>query len=330
MPAIDHPGFEFRYSLDKELAAQERHRTRRGIPQKNDRNLLLASWNLCNLGDPGQQRSEKDLKLISDILRPFDLVAVQEVKDEFAQFERVVKNLGSNFDYLMTDRAGNNERLAFIFDKRRIERLQLAGELVILAHQRPSLTFTVKKKKQKEKFPGFNRNPSLCAFRAGEFDFTLANVHIYYGAKSGKKLRRRILEVYTLARWAHRRVTKYPESTFDHDIILIGDFNVPKLKEGDRVANALLRFGMEPTSHASFQGTNLSGREQYDQITFNPGRTKDKFTGRSGVYDFDKAIFSGLWRTRPESQFHNFIRYHISDHRPIWSEWYRNERDWRR
>ena len=321
MPAIKHPGFEFPYSVNREIGALKRHRRHRKIPDKNDKTILLASWNLCNLGDPKQERSEDDLELTSEMLRPFDLIAVQEIKEDFRPFEAVVNNLGADFDYVMTDRAGNNERLAIIYDKRRVERLQLAAELVILGRERPTLTFKVSGKKLKQKFPGFNRNPYLCAFRADSFDFTLANVHIYYGAKSGAKFRRRVLEVYALARWAHRRVTKFGETTFDRDIILIGDFNVPKLAPDDKVARALRKFGMQTTLHSSFEGTNLSGRDQFDQIAFHPGETKRRFTGKSGVFDFDKAIFRGLWGTRSKAKFHNYVRYHISDHRLIWSQW---------
>ena len=81
----------------------------------------------------------------------------------------------------------------------------------------------------------------------------------------------------------------------DRDIILIGDFNVPKLAPDDRIAQALKKFGMQPTLHSSYQWTNLSGRNQYDQIAFHPGETKNQFTGRSGVFDFDKAVFKPLW-----------------------------------
>ena len=71
---------------------------------------------------------------------------------------------------------------------------------------------------------------------------TLVNAHIHYGADSGKKFRRRILEVYALAKWANERVNDI--DTYDKDIILIGDFNVPKFKADDPVLKRLRQYGI--------------------------------------------------------------------------------------
>lgn len=200
--------------------------------------------------------------------------------------------------------------------------MQLAGELVILPHERPGpIKVKVGKQKKEAKFVGFNGNPYLCAFRRGRFIFTLANVHIYYGSATGKKFHRGVAEVYALARWSHQRVTAKAARTFDHDILLLGDFNVPRLQAADPVAKQLRRFGRQSTSRSSFQGTNLSGRNQYDQMAFHPGHTKNKFTGRSGVFDFDKFVLPAVWQEYVASSFHDFVRYHISDHRVLWSEW---------
>lgn len=322
MSAIAHPGFDHDYDVQSEITRLRAHQLKREIPERNADNLLIATWNLCNIGDANQQRSVGDLMLMAEIMRPFDLIAVQEIKDDFKQFRELVHLLGPDYDYLITDRAGNDERLGFVYDTSRVERKQLAGELVILDRERPKkIKIKVRNKTKTKDFVGFNRNPYLCAFRSGAFVFTLANVHIYYGSPSGAKLLRRATEIYTLAKWAHDRVTRKAAKTFDHDIILIGDFNIPSLKKSDAMARQLKKFGMQPTTHSSFQGTNLSGRNQYDQIAFHPGHTQDKFTGRAGVFDFDKTLFRWVWDTYVKDSFNDFVRYHISDHRLLWSEW---------
>ena len=181
---------------------------------------------------------------------------------------------------------------------------------------------------------GFNRNPYIASFKSGNFSFTLVNVHIYYGASSGAKLRRRVLEIYTLASWAHNRVTKDRDSVYDPDILLLGDMNVPTRKKRDPVFTKLITFGMKPTLHASAVGSNLDGKKAYDQIAFLPSET-DRFLGDSLVFDFDKAIFPSLWRklgrkfdsiedeTEREKRqidlFRQYLRFHISDHRPVWA-----------
>jgi len=321
MPAIEHPGFEFDYDVELEASCIRAHQLHRNIPERKPNNLLIASWNFANLGDSGQQRSLSDLMLMAEILRPFDLIAVQEIKDDFRQFRELLHLLGPDFDYLITDRAGNDERLGFVYHVHRVQRMQMTAELVILPHERPSLKIKQGSKIYSVKFSGFSRNPYLCAFRSGQFVFTLANVHIYYGASSGPKYRRRASEVFALAKWAHDRVTSKASRTFDHDIILIGDFNIPKLSAKDTIAQQLKKYGMQPTNHSSYEGTNLDGRHQYDQITFHPGHTQNKFTGNGGVFDFDKVLFPDIWERYPKEDFSQFVRFHISDHRLLWTEW---------
>lgn len=48
--------------------------------------------------------------------------------------------------------------------------------------------------------------------------------------------------------------------------------------------------------------------------------TQGQFTGQSGVYDFDGALFRTLWEGRPLKDFLAYMRYYVSDHRPLWAE----------
>jgi endonuclease/exonuclease/phosphatase family metal-dependent hydrolase len=319
MPAVKYEGPDFDYDSDEEIQAIRNHQQKRRIPKKKVSNLLIASWNMCNLGDAAQRRKPSDLMLMAEILRPFDLIAVQEVKDDFRPLREIVRLLGPDYDFMITDRAGNDERLGFVFDTRRVTRLQLAAELVILKHERASVTVEYDGVPARARLTGFSRNPYLAAFRSQGFTFTLANVHILFG--SGKRgYLRRIAEVYNLARWAHQRVTTRAEKNFDHDIILIGDFNIPKANTSDRVGRQLLHYGMHLTPYGSQTGTNLAGSDHYDQIAFHPDHTGNRFTGNSGVFDFDKAVFKHIWQNSRE-HFALFTKFHLSDHRLIWSEW---------
>ena len=86
MPPIAHPGFEYDFDANNELANIRAHQQHRGIPARTVDNLLIASWNLCNLGDSAQPREARNLQVMAEIMRPFDLIAVQEIKDDFRQF----------------------------------------------------------------------------------------------------------------------------------------------------------------------------------------------------------------------------------------------------
>jgi hypothetical protein len=57
----------------------------------------------------------------------------------------------------------------------------------------------------------------------------------------------------------------------------------------------------------------------YDQVAFFPGETGEEFV-TSGVFDFDGAVFADLWRQRSKPDFEAYVRYHLSDHRPLWAQ----------
>ena len=342
MPSFAEPqlDFPFKYKLNDELANLKQHLKKRNFPKKKSNKLILGSWNIANLGE--QKRTLNDLKICAEIIKQFDLVAIQEVKNNLTDFTKIMSLLGDNYASVFTDIAGNLERLAFVYNKKKVMSTELKGEVVVLKREKKTLTFTTKKKiknkptkitKIKQRFEGFNRNPYIGSFSSGKFSFTLVNVHIYFGAPRGEKFRRRILEIYTLASWAHKRVTADDKAVFDKDIILLGDMNVPTRESDDKVFKRLVKFGMKPTTHGSAVGTNLNGKKSYDQITFLPSETK-RFTEDSDVFDFDKGLFTKLW-DKLDKQFENlspkkkekeqlkkymeYVRFHISDHRPIWA-----------
>ena len=107
--------------------------------------------------------------------------------------------------------------------------------------------------------------------------------------------------------------------------MLIGDMNVPKMAPADPVFQRLLEFGMRPTKFSTHMGTNLSGVNHFDQITFLPTETATNVLAEEGVFDYDKAVFADLWAmtqgpnpTRTLAEFRRYCRYHISDHRLLW------------
>ena len=144
------------------------------------------------------------------------------------------------------------------------------------------------------------------------------NVHLFYGSPKASDVDRRTLETFAVAWWAdqkHRDARSYvPE------ILPLGDFNLPKSAPGDRIFDALCSLGLEVPPHTSQIGSAIASDSYYDQIAFLPGPTKDRFTGATNVFDFDGALCRDLWQERPGSPFLSYVRYHISDHRPLWAE----------
>lgn len=99
----------------------------------------------------------------------------------------------------------------------------------------------------------------------------------------------------------------------------MGDFNMPKCEVGDPIYNALTKLGLELPEHSTQIASSISSDANYDQIAFLPQTTKDHFTGKKGVFDFDAALFPALWNDGTNAKdFKAYLRYYLSDHRPMW------------
>ena len=167
------------------------------IPSKElDRNLLIASWNIRAFGNLTREWMSKEsdsprrdlhsIFCIAEILRRFDVIAVQEVKSNLRALRDTLKLLGDNWSMILTDTnkgsGGNEERMAYLFDTRRLNLSGLAGELVI-----PNEWVNNPDKVLKEQFV---RSPYAVSFRAGKKTFILVTVHIKYGKSAkGRKMK---------------------------------------------------------------------------------------------------------------------------------------------
>jgi len=336
--AFGNPEEGFVFSAADEIAALEAHFALRQVPAKSDDSLLLCSWNIANLGV--QQRSDAALQVLAAALRKFDLIAVQEVNEKFAHFARIVTLMGPPFDFIMSDTAGNSERLAFVYDRKKVKPRQLFGELALRPREYPKHTVVVRYRAGGEdrtdtfvdlRFVPFDRNPFIGSFECGALSITLVNNHLYFGkfqnsAKRQERARyaRRVLEIFALARWAGRRSRK--ESTYDKDIILLGDMNVPRMEADESTYRALTRFGYKPLQYGTKTGGSSLGNDKtYDQMAFAPGPVNGRIRDYN-VFDFDNAVLRDKWQElesslspkKARSRFNRYVKFHFSDHRPLW------------
>lgn len=312
MPPFPKPRFEYEWSYRTEVAALRKHKRLREIPERSATSLLVGTWNLANLGV--QERSEPDYRLLAEVVSWFDIVALQEVNDNLAGFTALREHLPRSWRALVSEAAGNNERGAFLFDSERVQALEKVGRLSIP----PSQLKQIKLPGSTQPFQGFDRGPYLAAFQAGDFRFLLVNVHLYYGSEAADDIERRALETYAVAWWARRR--QGSDHAFTKDIVPLGDFNLPQMEPSDRIYQALTSKGLVLPPHSTVVGgTSLDGHNFYDQIAFFPGETAE-YAQRIGAFDFDNAVFRGLWDTRTPQQFRTWLRYHLTDHRPLWAE----------
>lgn len=93
MPPHARPAWDAGFPIDvaREVKALRTHAAERGIPKRASGRLLLATWNIANLGV--QKRTDPDYSLLAEIVSWFDIVAVQEVNDNLSGLRALIAKL---------------------------------------------------------------------------------------------------------------------------------------------------------------------------------------------------------------------------------------------
>ena len=297
-----------------------------GIPAKAlDRNLLIATWNVRAFGDLTEkwESTEEDtpkrdlhsLLCIAEVVSRFDVVAVQEAKDNLKALRHLMKALGPNWGLSLTDvtegAPGNGERMAFLFDTRRVVPSGLACEIVGPEEQLDSIEPGALRRQ-------FARTPYAVSFRcSGEQTFVLVALHVLYG-EGGEE---RVPELKAIAEWLAGWARDI--NGWDHNLIALGDFNIDR--RGDALHDAFASTGLDipedlqvvPRTIFDDPGKpNLN--KFYDQIAWFTGRNNlpalSLRYSRGGYFDFTKyaLVSRGLTKTQ--------LSWRISDHYPLWAE----------
>lgn len=326
MRSLAKPNPEHTYQPLTEISNLINHRDAQPADPAKNRNIpipgeagkiLLASWNIANLGV--HKRRSNDLKVIAEILSWFEIVAIQEVADNLTDFIGILDELPGHFAWIFSDRAGNDERSAYIYDTRRVNLSPKIGEVVIVDSDRRYITLPG----IEQEFSGFNRNPYMAGFTIEGSDLLLANCHLIYGSQRSSATRKtsmecRQLEAYAIARWCDLR--RRDKHRWTSNILALGDFNLPQAEPGDPIFEALTRRGLSLPPHGTRIPipTNVSNSADYDQITVTPGLKKRVL--KTGVFDFDRAIFSDIYDAAAPAYWRRCAKYYISDHRPLWMQ----------
>ena len=314
MPPFPKPTTVYKVDVAKEIknmAAYKKNKPDRNIPKKTNAKLLLATWNIANLGL--QKREEAHYKIIAEMLSWFDIIAIQELNDNLEGLRNLQKELSKNYQVIFSDASGNDERMCFLFNSKKIKLMEKVGEIAVAAEE----LVDIKLPEIKSDFKGFSRSPFIATFKTNHFVFALINAHNYFGDDSElKSIERRCLEAYCIGRWADLR--RKSKNCYTPNIIALGDFNLPKVEPGDMVYKALLARGFEMPEHSTKIYSNINNDKQYDQILFMPGMKSLVTNG--GVFDFDGALFPELWDKDSPHILKNYLRYYISDHRIMWME----------
>jgi endonuclease/exonuclease/phosphatase family metal-dependent hydrolase len=271
---------------------------------KLDEAITVATWNIREFGK--KTRTNIAIHYIAEVLSNFDLIAITELRDNIADLKRVIDILGPYWRIVFSDSiyddVGNDERIAYLYDKRAVTFTGLAAEAD------PERTI-----KNGEYLPDITwwRSPYIASFRAGNFDFVLITAHIRWSDRVSD----RIPALEYLAKWIDERVKA--KFAIDRDIILMGDFNIPSRRSS--AFKAITKFGLSiPNALMGAKGTTLSRKNTYDQILHYTKYTKS-IGDKGGVVDF----YQNNWRELfPETKFPSMTQdkftFQLSDHLPLW------------
>ena len=312
------------------------------VPHKNFKTLLLATWNIREFDSRsyGTRRREAIL-YIAEIISHFDIVAIQEVRRDLKALERLQRILGNWWDYIVTDVTegshGNKERMAFIYDRRKVSFGGVAGEVVIKPVRKTS---SIGKKIEFVPAKQLARTPFICGFHSGWSKFMLCTVHILYG-KAIKAPKNRVEEIRNISRFLAKR--SKDELSWSRNIILLGDFNI--FDPSDITMKQIDDAGFTiPEELQSLRGTSVGKRKRkYDQIAFLLQGKYLNPTKEAGVIDYYKSVYrnedeevyekemgqayqvSSKGTPRDATGKKQYYRTHwrthqMSDHLPMWIE----------
>jgi endonuclease/exonuclease/phosphatase family metal-dependent hydrolase len=251
---------------------------------KNDETIAVGSFNIQVFGQAKLEKP-KVRELLAQIVRRFDVVAVQELRakeqDIIPRFLDVVNADGSQYDFIVGPRLGrtaSKEQYVYLYDANRIEVL-------------PGSVYTAEDPEDH-----LHREPLVATFRVRSakttrpFTFTLINVHTDPDEVQ-----------WELNALDNVFVRVQQDQIREDDVLMLGDFNADEYHLG--------QLGGLPgmTWAIAGQSTNTKGTESYDNILFDRRRTVE-FTGRSGVLNL-----------REEYSLTMEEALDVSDHLPVWA-----------
>jgi len=290
------------------------------IPSKQlDRNLLVATWNVRAFGgvtekwrsQPGDspRRDLFDVCCIAEIVSRFDVVAIEEARADLSALRAMLTLLGPPWGLIATDvtqgRAGNNERLVFVFDTRRVTPSGLAGELVVALEAETDISASGLQRQ-------FARTPYAVSFTTGTRAFTLVTLHVIYGQQPQERVGE-LREIATwLADWPKR------EETWSANLMALGDFNIDR--RDDPLYQALTSTGLHTPQALNKVPRTIfdqpGGQHFYDQIAwFAQNGTRSVLSLEflsAGSFDFVPLLQGSLTKTQ--------LSWKLSDHYPLWAE----------
>jgi len=230
-----------------------------GLPERQYGSVSLASFNIRKLG-AAKNRNANEWEFLTNIIKAFDLVAVQEVGDNLSGLRHIMDLLGPDYSLVVSDQTGvypgvmgNLERLAFIYKWSVVSRREVASDITfdrshvldLIADNLDGISQAMSRYIQRRNrwregrgskpklssvnmpvFLSFIRQPHCVSFEihgnpgTEPIKFMAVNAHLYFG----KRLDDRRREITALTGWITDRLKK-SKHVYAPNFILLGDLN---------------------------------------------------------------------------------------------------------
>jgi len=252
--------------------------------------IKIASFNIQIFGQSKASKQEV-MDILAQIIREFDIVAIQEIRDISGTAIIVLKDEvnadGRAYDVLVGPRVGrtsSKEQYAYMYDTQTIEALSNSytyddvGDL-------------------------FEREPFVAHFRvkSAKFDFVLINIHTKPDDAAA--------EIGLLP----DVITDVPSHINEPDIICLGDFNADGSYFDENASITVFPINQYNWLIDNSEDTTVAVSDNtYDRIVTTLSTNED-FTGIVEVYRFYQAYDFSSPTLEPDD---------VSDHYPIWAEFY--------
>ncbi len=251
--------------------------------------IRIATFNIKVFGKAKLKKPEVMARL-ANIVKQFDLVAIQEIKDKSGstapKFLEVINADDSQYDFIISDRTGrqdddkhSQEQYAYFYNTRTIA----PQAIDTLFNDSPN--------------DNFQREPYIASFRVvgGTFDFVLITVHTRPTAAVEE-----MEALDEVVDWARNL------SPDEEDYIILGDFNAGCTYATDAQVNALSIHGaayqwLVPNDADTNQSNNTECA--YDRIVITD-ETINNYAGDWGIVNINNPS--------------------VSDHHAVWAEFLTN------
>lgn len=301
------------------------------IPVRSiDKTIMLATWNIREFDNAKFGiRGKEPLFYIAELISRFDVVAVQEVKEDLSALKKLMRILGGYWKCVLTDvtrgTRGNGERLVFLYDSRKVNFGGLACEIVIPPVKKKGKTLTPSRQ--------LARTPFMVGFQSGWFKFTICTVHIYYGEQKAIDPVR-VEEIKEIAKYLAAEAKK--KYAWSNNMILLGDFNI--FSTTDETMKAITKAGFFVPQQLQKLPSNIPQNKHYDQIGFLTPRIKEQIsTFNAGVINYYKQVYldsdestyvSAMGKGYKDKKdkkkktgyYKQWRTFQMSDHLPMWIE----------